>query len=172
MQLGRRPPSRVRASATAFVCGALLVTSCSGSDESAVVRQTDIRIAVLRAVVEVEAGPAQEAIDWVLFVESGDDDETIELEEQIEIVNALADVVDVRFVDESDEAIDDASEVRAVIDGGLLVRLGNIADSGSSVDVYVESYRSDDDRHAVEMTASRQGGDWVADGPGTPTELR
>ena len=77
------------------------------------------------------------------------------------MVDAIADVAVVRFVDEAEQAIDQDGEGEPVLDDGLLVSLGSVPPDGSSVHVPGELYRTAADTSAVEYEVNETADGWV-----------
>lgn len=120
---------------------ALAMLGCSSEDrplegtarESAVVVQL-VRLVAQDAPVDPELPDALPLVFVVGY------DGTLAIEVQASVVATLVDEIDVRFVDERAEAIDDSTEDRPVREGGLLAAIGPIPAERRAVDVEVERY--------------------------------
>ncbi len=121
--------------------------------------------AVIRHVHEQEAGDAAR-----IFVRSrvggerGDEEAvTIPLGMQVELVDRLADVAPLDFVDNPEEVIeDDDAETGELRHHGVLLRLGHIDWVGDDrARVHVALYRTRDRAHEATYEAVRAGDEWV-----------
>jgi hypothetical protein len=106
--------------------------------------------------------PGQKA---VIFIEPRGEGSSIGLNVQSELVRALDDIATVRFIDSHDEALDkDEDGVPHVKDGGLLLRLGPVAETGSPVTVDVDQFISEDDYTSLRFVVGEAGESWDIDG--------
>lgn len=138
---------------------AVVLAACDGQGDE----NGDVAVEVVTAVVrEVVAGlPAGEDPDArpVLYVLSIGED-GISAAVQADVVETLVDDVDVRFADERSETLDGGEPGEPVHDGGVLVAVGDIPDSGGEVDVVVEIYRDADDQSRVVYSFAREASEW------------
>lgn len=97
----------------------------------------------------------------VYVISTGEDD--IAAAAQAATAQALHDVVDVRFADDRDEALILDAPDRPVRDEGVLLAVGEIPadESGGSVEVAVEQYRSVDDRTRHVFTVAVRDDAWI-----------
>ena len=61
---------------------------------------------------------------------------------QAEVANELHDDIDVHFADAREEPIDSGAEGEPVIDGGVMLLVSDVPESGNTVEMSVEIYRS------------------------------
>lgn len=117
------------------------------------------------AADEPQAEPGEKP-EWTMFVASRSHVD-IDIDAQVVLIASLDDELDLRFIDDRDEAVvaDDGGEV--VRDGGLLVGLGAVDEVGDRVEVYADSYRHAGDVKAWLVTVERSGDRWRI--AGTPT---
>lgn len=108
------------------------------NDDAAIV--TAAVRAVSRAGVPAD-DPDRTPVVYVVSVAEGG----ISAGVQADVVSQLRDEVDVRFADERTEAIEESDPAAPVPDEGVLVVLGDIADTGRPVVVTVEIYRNADE---------------------------
>lgn len=139
-----------------LVLGACSVDGGSGTDE----RQGAIYAASIRAVANGTTEGM--AFDRPVYVAATRGHE-IDLEVQAEVVEQLDDLT-VRFVDESDEAVEESTDDASVLDDGLLVTLGTIRGRGGERTVSVETYLRAGDEDHYEVTLERREGRWVVTG--------
>jgi hypothetical protein len=99
-------------------------------------------------------------------------EEPIGVDVQAFIVEALDDRVDVRFIDERTEAVEDGDERQPVREDGILVGLGAVPPEGDRVDVYVDRYRKIDDIQAFDVAVRRRGDTWEVVGVPAAAEVR
>jgi len=112
---------------------------------------------IARFVPAVEApDPAQ-----VAFV-TAVGDETLTLEEQVAVIDALADTHDVRFVDDPADAFDPDLADAPPRENGVLIGIGKISGESPHT-VRVEVYSSADQIVAQLVTLSWRGGSWQID---------
>jgi hypothetical protein len=85
------------------------------------------------------------------------DGNAVPAEVQVEVVKALLDEADIRFLDNRDEAIHADEPGEPVKDDGLLLAMSPVPEDGRRVELDVERYRSTDD--AAEYVVVLRGGD-------------
>jgi len=101
----------------------------------------------------------------VIFIEPRGEGTSIGLSVQSEVIRAVDDIADVRFIDTHDEALDkDDAGVPHVKDGGLLLRLGPVPETGSPIPVDVDQFISDDDYASLRFMLGEAGDSWAIDG--------
>jgi hypothetical protein len=88
-------------------------------------------------------------------------DEVIDLETQAGVVTELEDEIDVRFVDERGEAVEEDDPGEPVRGDSVLLRLGPVSTGGDPVEVEVERYRSLDDVEELRLELARRGEGWT-----------
>jgi hypothetical protein len=144
-----------RSGAIVGLCLALVVTSCgdTSADEDAVALYS----AVIRRVA---AGDSAE-LPKMVFVETLPGTE-IALAEQTSIVNEFDEATDVRFIDDEDEAIDDAEPGAPVRHSGVLVRVGAAERSDHSTLVKAVRYVDRGNEQTFCLQLSQTGDDWEA----------
>ena len=159
---------------------ALLGASASCSSSSSIdpaAREGDERTAavyetILEWLIAGEPGiGGAEGDDWVLFVATRSA-EVIDIDVQVDVVAALSSVVEVRFIDERTEAVDEELDGEPVRDLGLLIGLGAVNPQGDIVQVYADRYRNAEQVEAWQFTVSRVGGVWELTGAPEITDVR
>jgi hypothetical protein len=105
----------------------------------------------------------------VIFVEPRGEGTSIGLNVQSEVIRAVDDIADVRFIDSHDEALDkDDHGVPHVKDGGLLLRLGPVAETGSPVDIDVDQFLGAEDYASLRFVVREADGSWDVEGQPEP----
>lgn len=133
----------------------LVLAGCSDDGEGPDDRAA-VYTSVLRNIVPLPAPPVEERT--YVFVEPLADEVAIPLEVQAEVVSELEDVAEVRFIDDRDEAIEhDGERVR---EGGVLVGLGAIVESGPERLIAVRRYVDAADDDAFALTLEERNGVW------------
>ncbi len=131
--------------------------ACSDGEESAAADRTAQVVEAIVRDYAAEVVVDGDAVPVVFVAEAGDGAE-LTIEVQVATVDAVHDDVDVRFVDDREEAIDTDADGSPLKEPGVLLGLGPIpADDPVVVEVerYVdESDRSDD---VVELTGDDDG---------------
>jgi len=154
--------SIARGALVALVSAALLATPACGDDDEtpdSSSRDSDVYSAILDTVAAEE--PVEDEETPLLYVAPLGNEKPIPLDVQVSVVDAIADVAVVRFVDEAEQAIDQDGEGEPVLDDGLLVSLGSVPPDGSSVHVPGELYRTAADTSAVEYEVNETADGWV-----------
>jgi len=120
-------------------------------------RAAQVYEAVLRWFVpSVEPGDKA-----VIFIEPRGEGTSIGLNVQSEVIRAVDDIADVRFIDTHGEALDkDDRGEEHVKDGGLLLRLGPVAETGSPVTIDVDLFIGDDDYTSLRFVVGARGESW------------
>ena len=144
-----------RNGALAGLCLALVVTSCG--DTSA----DDEAVALYSVVIRrVAAGDSTELPEMV-FVETLPGTE-ITLTEQTSILKDFDDATDVRFIDDDEEAIDNAQPDAPVRHDGVLVRVGATERSDGSTQVKAIRYVDRGNEQTLCVQLSQTGDKWEA----------
>jgi len=138
----RRAGPRPRAGRGASVVALVILVACgSASPSSGQARAA----AVYSAVIEWVVGPVAPDETPTVYVLPRDGHQ-LSLEVQTEVINALAPLAKLRFIDEQDEALVDDDEAPdgagppLVRDEGILLRLGPVPERGNRVRVDVDRY--------------------------------
>ncbi len=151
--------------ALTLACGvAVLGVACGGDDTTgATERHASAWEQVIRVVGLADAPPVAEGdpLPVVFAYEVGDDD--VPAEVQVEVVNALLDEADVRFVDDPDVVVDveDGGDQGVVDDDGVLVVMETPPESGSEATVEVVRYRTLGQETTFDVVLSGGGPDWA-----------
>jgi hypothetical protein len=122
---------------------AIAIGGC-GDDDADVdgVHAADVLAAAIRDVVAGQPVPTDtEGYTPVVFV-VGVGENGIDAGVQAEVATALRDDIDVRFADAREEPIDSGEEDEPVRDGGVLLLVSDVPESGNPVEMTVEIYRS------------------------------
>jgi hypothetical protein len=150
--------SRLRAIPVAAVA-MLLASSCDDSSDSEMSRSTPVYVAVVDAALDQVATPPGDELPVVYVVPVGET--AIDASVQADVADAFHERADVRFADERSEAIVEDEEELPVRDEGVLVAIGDIAESGEPIEVEVEVYRSVDDSSRWVLTLARRSSQWT-----------
>ena len=139
---------------------ALTVSSCgddsSGKDTSS--RESDVYAAIVTSVAAAET--ADESTPIVYVAPLGNE-KPIPLNVQVAVVDSVADAAVLRFVDKADQAINQDDDTEPVIDDAVLVRLGAVPESGATVNVPGELYRTKADASPVVYVVNETPDGWV-----------
>jgi hypothetical protein len=101
----------------------------------------------------------------VIFIEPRGEGTSIGLSVQSEVIRAVDAIADVRFIDSHDEALDkDDAGVPHVKDGGLLLRLGPVAETGSPATVDVDLFIGDDNYASLRFVVREVDDSWDIEG--------
>ena len=144
----------------ALILVAFLAGSCSSGEGPPHDRTSAIAAAVVRAVVTQGTNPAE--VRAPVFVAPADPEQPISLEVQAGDVEALEDFKTLRFVDDPAEAIIEDDPGKPVVDGGILVELGPIPETGDTVVVDAKRYESEDEADDYRARVQRSGDTWTA----------
>jgi len=138
----------------------LTVSSCgddsSGKNTSS--RESDVYAAIVTDVAGAEA--ADESTPIVYVAPLGNE-KPISLSVQVAVVDSVADAAVLRFVDKAEQAINQDDDTEPVIDDAVLVRLGEVPESGATVNVPGELYRTKADAEPVVYVVSETANGWV-----------
>ncbi len=159
-----RVPSRVRRILIgALFSGALASTACT-SDAPADDRELGIYASVLDWIFDqpdVEVGTTPEGDGPPAYIEHLGSGE-IAIDVQVDIIGRFDGEVDIRFIDDRQEALDESLPGSPVRDEGILIGLGPVTD-GDPTEVRAEArYGSRID--AYRFTLVRTGEQWRLDG--------
>ncbi len=139
---------------------AITVSSCGddsgGKDTSS--RESDVYAAIVGDVAAAET--AGESTP-VVYVAPLGNEKPIPLSVQVAVVDSVADAAVVRFVDKADQAINQSDDSRPVLDDAVLVRLGEVPESGVTVNVPGELYRTKADASPVVFLVNETANGWV-----------
>jgi hypothetical protein len=155
----------VTAKSWALACASVAVTAgaiagCGSSSDAEESRPVEVYVATIERVLSDESPslePDELPVVYVVPLGENEIDATV----QAEVASELRDVADVRFADERDEALDEDEPGRPVLDDGVLVAVGDVAERGNPVEVEVEIYRSEDDSSSRLFTVSRRSSHWT-----------
>jgi hypothetical protein len=128
-------------------------------------RTSAIYAAVIRAVVSEGATTTRDDSDVPVFVVAADEQTPIPLEVQVAVSSKLEDFATLRFVDERSEAVDETEPGRPVLQHGVLVALGEVPSSGTTVTVEAERYENEDDHRSYEINVEEVDATWVTSTP-------
>lgn len=105
-----------------------------------------------------------------VFIEPRGEGASIKLDVQAELVKSTKDVATVRFIDSRDEALitkDDGTVV--VADGGILLRLAPVVESGDKIQLDVDVHDHDEQFRTLQFELNLVDEQWVIANP--PAEL-
>ena len=137
----------------------LLASSCDDSADSEMSRSTQVYVAVVDAALDQVAAPPGDELPVVYVVPVGET--AIDALVQADVVDAFHERADVRFADERSEAIVEDEEELPVRDAGVLMAIGDVAETGEPIEVEVEVYRSVDDSSGWVLTLARRSSRWT-----------
>lgn len=152
-------------------------TGCSANEidpsaDSGDARTAAVYESILDWLIVGEPGiGGEDQVDWVLFVASRSE-EPIDIDVQADVFTAFEPRVEVKFIDDRTEAVDEEVETEPVRDLGLLVGLGAVPPEGDVIEVYADRYRDIDRVEAWRFTVSRADGSWQIDGAPVVTDVR
>jgi hypothetical protein len=147
---------------TFLVATTLAVGSCGSEDKQATERDAGVYAAVIRALApeeppDLDAGTDE--LDRIVYAGPLDEEVEISLEVQVAVIDELEEFATIRFVDTSDEAIEEGEEGEPVLEDGVLLLLSTVP-TGSSPSVDTERYVDLDDAARYRVTLERPGGEW------------
>lgn len=93
------------------------------------------------------------------------DDETIDLDVQVEVLERLSGFATVRFVDEFEEAVHEDDPGAPVLDDGIALGLGTVDSAGTQVDVV--RYRGEDAVTGLTYVVGSRDDGWTVERTGT-----
>ena len=142
----------------------LVVAACSTFGDARTEKQ-DRAAQVYEAVLHWFVPSVPEGEKAVIFIEPRGEGTSIGLSVQSELVRAFDAIAQVRFIDTEDEAIDkDNAGVPHVKDGGLLLRLGPVPETGSPVSVDVDQFIGVDTYASLRFVVGEVGDSWAVNG--------
>jgi hypothetical protein len=155
----------VTAKSWALACASVAVTAvtmagCGSSSDAEDSRPSDVYVATIERVLADESTSAEDDELPVVYVVPLGENE-IEATVQADVASELHDVADVRFADERSEALDEDEPGKPVLDDGVLIGIGDIAERGNPVEVEVEIYHSEDDSSSRLFTVARRSSRWT-----------
>lgn len=106
----------------------------------------------------------------LVFIEPRGEGASIKLDVQAELVKSTKDVATVRFIDSRDEALvtnDDGTVI--VADGGILLRLAPVVESGDKIQLDVDVHDHDEQFRTLQFELNLVDEQWVIANP--PAEL-
>ena len=153
----RSLPARAAWCVAALVALTAIGAGCSGDDPPA---RADIDATTYVAAIEGFLPPAVDPEGRPVVYVVPVADESLALDTQVAVIDALAETHDVRFVDSADAAVDEGSDDEPARDGGMLLGVGRVAAEPPHT-IRVEVYRDRDQVEAHLMTMSVRGDRWV-----------
>ncbi len=156
--------------ALAVAVTAVTMAGCGSSSDAEDARPEEVIVATIERVLADES-PSTEPDDLpvVYVVPLGENE--IEATVQAEVAGELRHVADVRFADDRDQALDEDDPGKPVLDDGVLVAIGDVAERGNPVEVEVEIYHSEDDWSSLLFTVSRRSSHWTVTSTSVVPEL-
>jgi hypothetical protein len=146
------------------------VTGCSTLGDARTEEQ-DRAAQVYEAIVRWFIPASAPDSKTVVFVEPRGEGSVIGLKVQSELIRAVDDVADVRFIDERDEALEKGEDGEPrVRDEGLLLRFGPVPETGSTVGADVDKFVGDETYTSLRFHLVDKGDHWaVVDQPESVT---
>lgn len=159
---GRIPPSipEVRWLLAVSVLALATVAGCGDdADGEAAPQRIDAEVyaAVVSWFADQQPPPEDDELGVVFLDDLG---EPIPIEVQVELLDVLEDELNVRFIDDDEEAVDEDVEGMPVHDDGLLLRLGPVVDRQEHVEVDVEQYEAEDEVSRYRVVVESSGDAW------------
>jgi hypothetical protein len=165
----------VTAKSWALACASAAVTAvavagCGSSSDAEDSRPADVFVATIERVLADETPSSEtDELPVVYVVPLGEDE--IDATVQADVASELHEVADVRFADERSEALDEDEPGKPVLDDGVLIAIGDVAERGNPVEVEVEVYRSEEDSSSLLFTVSRRSSQWTVTSTSVVPEL-
>ena len=158
--VGDRRRSRLTAGAIAFA--ALVGGAACGDDEDPAAKPDSVEAVADAYVAALDATlpPTDEGADPVVVYVWQFAEKPMSLDDQVVVIDDLAERYDVRFVDEVDAAVDPDVTLAPPRDDGLLVGLGPVTVDAPHT-VRVEIYANEDAIEAVVLTLVRRDELWT-----------
>lgn len=138
--------------------GALALAACKQAGTSDGNRRQLILQAAIQEVVGSDPPAEGDPLPIVYVVPVGE--QSLAATVQAEVVEGLSQIADVRFADSRDEAIASDTEQLTVKNDGVLLLVGDIAESGNRIELPVEIYVADNDRTTAVFSVRKAGGSW------------
>ncbi|MEX2626643.1 MAG: hypothetical protein WD225_07145 [Ilumatobacteraceae bacterium] len=140
----------------------MLVVSAACSESDPVEEGSGRDAAVIEQVIRELAGEPDESdeSDDVPVVYVVGVDGTIGIEVQASVAAALVDHIDVRFVDERVEAIDETVDGRPVRDDGVLLVIQDVPVEGEEIEVQVDRYVAFEDEERMVVSLEYDDPEW------------
>jgi hypothetical protein len=138
------------------------VVAAGACGEGAAKARDDRTAAVYVAVLQEVLGPLPETNHKVVYVAPFADQKSLPLETQAAVIADLKDQATVRFVDAVSEAVD-AEASGAPAKDGVVVVLGPVPSTGSTVEVDAERYESESAHVSIRFRATVAGNRWAAE---------
>ncbi len=158
----------VRGRSVVLAAIVLVLAACSPSSHATSAARAS---AVYDTVVRwFAASSASDPEPLPVFIEPRGEGASIQLDVQAELVKSTHDVATVRFIDSRDEALvtnDDGTVV--VADGGILLRLAPVVESGDKIQLDVDVHDHDEVFRTLQFALNLVNEQWVIENP--PTEL-
>lgn len=149
----RRRVALALAGVLAFAVGA-----CGGDDDPRPVAvDASTYVAAIDEYLPPSADPEDRPVVFIVPVA----DESLALETQVAVIDALAETHDVRFVDDPAAAVDAGVEGEPAREGGTLLGVGVVTETEPHT-IRVEVYREREEVDAHLVTVAVRGERWVA----------
>lgn len=155
----RAAGARRRRVAFAVVGVAAAVLGACGGDDEPLPVPVDASTYVAAIDEFLPSAPDPEARPVVFIVPVAD--ESLALDTQVAVIDALAETHDVRFVDDPAAAVDDGAEGEPARDGGTLLGVGVVTETAPHT-IRVEVYREREEVEGHLVTVAVRGERWVA----------
>jgi hypothetical protein len=137
---------------------AVAICACGGDDDpQPVAVDASTYVAAIDEFLPPSADPEERPVVFIVPVA----DESLALETQVAVIDALAETHDVRFVDDPAAAVDDGIEGEPTRDGGTLLGVG-VVTAVEPHTIRVEVYRERGEVEAHLVTVAVRGERWVA----------
>ena len=169
---GKEVPGTIRPVRWLVVVSVLALVALTGcgddTDGGATPAQVDAQAYVAAVSWFADRAPPPEDDELLaVFLDGLVDDLPIEV--QVEVLDLLEDELDVRFIDDDEEAVEEELEGAPVRKEGLLLRLGPLVEREDGTEVDVERYEGEDEASRYRLVVESSGDEWRV--VGEPTEL-
>lgn len=134
----------------------LALAACGGTTETTVA-QAGVYVATVRALVPSDA--PDDAVDDAVFLGTEADD-GLALALQAEILEALDDYEQIRFVDSRAEALEEREPLEPVRNEGVYLEFQSVEIRGDTADARVLRYEDATTQDRVELVLERAGTTW------------
>ncbi|MDP2292295.1 MAG: hypothetical protein Q8M22_13985 [Actinomycetota bacterium] len=151
----------------ALIVGLSCVTAACTDLSPSKERASDVYATIIRSFADdSEADPPLK-----VFVEPRGEGSSINVDVQAEVITAVEDVAEVRFIDARDEALEDTGDgVLVVRDGGILLAFGPVPNDAADVTVEVDQYLDGTSVRTHRFVMRRSGDVWLIDGSSSVDE--
>jgi hypothetical protein len=136
-----------------------LAASCTNLSPSKE-RASDVYATIIRSFATQPKGEPSLKV----YVEPRGEGSAISVDVQADVVTAVEDVADVRFIDARSEALQENEAAETVVrDGGILLAFGPVPNDATDVVVEVDQYIDETNLATHRFVMHRKGDEWIID---------